>query len=79
MEYASTRGRRLGAAPRPSGTTTIQLATQRQVKFIRAIGRECGMDDDALDGRAREVYGEPVATLTRRDASSFIEWLQAKR
>ena len=82
IDFASTRGRRLAAGqeqPDRRIANVNQPATPRQLKFIEAIGREAGLDEDALNEEAARAYGLPVIELTRRDASAFIERLQARR
>jgi hypothetical protein len=91
VDFASTRGRRLAAQqgqslPRPQGedlnrpaAQADQTVTPRQLKFIQAIAREAGIDEEALRDEVERTYGRPVAELGRRDASAFIERLQARR
>lgn len=56
-----------------------QKATERQVKFIYAIGREGGLDEQELATWSQELFGQEIAQLSRRDASSLIEALQRRR
>lgn len=77
VEFASTRDRRLASTPANGGGD--QPATLKQLKFIRSIAREAGMGEDQVESAAQSRYGRSVATLGRRDASAFIEWLQAER
>ena len=83
IDSASSQGRRLatvGAAEADRRIASVnQPATQRQLKFIQAIARESGLDDDALNGEVERLYGAPMTDLSRRDASAFIERLQARR
>lgn len=81
IDFASTRGRRAAAAGESERriASMNQPATPRQLKFIQAIGREAGLSDHDLDQEAERSYGSPVADLGRRDASAFIESLQARR
>ena len=85
VDFASTKGRRLAAVAsgeqeRRAGVADAgQAATPRQLKFISAIGREAGLADAELDAEAQRLYGRPYAGLGRRDASAFIEQLQARR
>jgi len=82
IDFASTRGRRRAAAVAEAPARfdeTSQTATDRQLKFIQAIARETGLDDDAMDREAELAFGVPVPRLGRRDASAFIERLQACR
>ncbi len=81
IDFASTSARRrveqAGADQERPIATVDQPATQRQIKFIYAIGREHGLDDKALGEEAEQYYGESVPGLGRRNASDFIERLQA--
>jgi hypothetical protein len=79
IEFASTRGRRLanqdnGLAPRASDGQTV---TGRQLKFIRVIAREAGLDDAAVRADVLESFGCAVEELGRQEASEYIERLQA--
>lgn len=86
VDLAASRGRRQapvaqiaasnGAAPNDAAT---QRATERQVKFIFAIAREAGLDEQELVTWSQELYGQEVAELNRRDASALIEALQRRR
>lgn len=71
------------AAPGARGMTATaqesQRATERQVKFIYAIARESGLDEQELAAWAQELYGKDVDQLNRRDASTLIEALQRRR
>lgn len=82
IDFASTRGRRLAATqeqPDRRIAGVNQPATPRQLKFIEAIGREAGLDEESLNEEASRTYGRPIVELTRRDASALIERLQARR
>lgn len=54
-------------------------ATPRQIKYIEALGREHGLNEDALNREACDVYGRPYRNLDRRNAGAFIERLQSRR
>jgi hypothetical protein len=56
-----------------------QRATERQVKFIYAIAREAGLDEQELTAWSQELYNQDVEQLNRRDASTLIEALQRRR
>jgi hypothetical protein len=56
-----------------------QRATERQMRFIYAIGREAGMDEDAVNDWSLELYAREVDQLNRRDASTLIDALQRRR
>jgi len=82
IDFAANRGRRFtpGPANGPSGTTqSTQEITPRQIKFIEAMARERGIADAQLATDIVKRYGKALPELTRRDASAFIEILQAQR
>jgi hypothetical protein len=86
IDFASTRGRRIaeGAGSRTSGgdrrvASVDQAATPRQLRFLQAIAREVGIDDDALNEEVAKVSPGGFDALSRRDASALIERLQARR
>jgi hypothetical protein len=83
IDFASTRGRRManggGRGDERGVAASPQPATPRQLKFIQAIAREHGMGDDELNAEVEQLYGRAVDQLDRRDASAFIERLQARR
>lgn len=61
----------------PAGSTAV---TERQVKFIHALARECRLDDDALADWSEELFQErDITVLSRRDAGALIEALQRRR
>jgi hypothetical protein len=68
---------------RPQGTVPggsgEGMATERQLKFIKAVAREAGLDEQELETWTQELYGETVDRLNRRDASALIEALQRRR
>ena len=72
-------GRRRAASDEPAAQANTQRATERQVKFIRAIAREAGLDDAELAAWSQELYSQDVDELNRRDASALIEALQRRR
>ena len=53
-------------------------ATQRQLRYLRAVAREAGLDEEALAQLASERYGCEIAALTRRDASELIDHIQTR-
>jgi hypothetical protein len=57
----------------------MERATERQVRFIHAIAREAGFDEQELATWSQELYGRDVEQLNRRDASTLIEALQRRR
>jgi hypothetical protein len=86
VDFTSGRGWRqiaeAGAATAqaaPAGDPGNQRATGRQVKFIHAIAREAGLDEQELAAWSQELYSTPVDQLNRRDASTLIEALQRRR
>lgn len=84
IDFASTRGRRMEEDQRDNGDRRVaslgQPVTPRQLKFIQSIARSKGMSDDELNAEIERTYGKAtVAELDRRDASAFIDRLQARR
>jgi hypothetical protein len=86
VDFNAGRGRRQAT----SGAATVvaqtaandqgnQRATERQVKFIYAIAREAGLDEQELAAWSQELYSQEVDQLNRRDASTLIEALQRRR
>ncbi|HEY8601661.1 MAG TPA: hypothetical protein VIL85_24760 [Thermomicrobiales bacterium] len=85
VDFAKNRGQRSGGGNIATAAQTAaveqgnQRATERQVKFIRAIAREAGLDEQELADWTRELYNQEVDQLNRRDASTLIEALQRRR
>jgi len=79
IDFASTRGRRMATGGERTAPAAAQGATPRQVKYIEAIAREQGIDEDQLNAEVEQLYGRTVAQLERRDASAFFERLQSRR
>lgn len=84
VDFAKNRGQRQGSgnaanAAQAAADQGNQRATERQVKFIRAIAREAGLDEQELADWTQELYSQEVDQLNRRDASTLIEALQRRR
>lgn len=86
IDFNATRGRRLAAVPggsRPEPSRTVaqldQPATQRQIRFMQAIAREAGLSPSEVEAETQNLFGVRLEDITRRDASAFIERLQARR
>lgn len=84
IDFASTRGRRLAEGRSAESDRRVASLTQpvtpRQLKFIQAIAREKGMTEEEVNAEVERVYGRSSVTeLDRRDASAFIDRLQARR
>ena len=81
LEINAGRRRNAGAGGDEAAAqaANTQRATERQVKFIRAIAREAGLDDAELAAWCQEQYNQGVDELNRRDASALIEALQRRR
>jgi len=86
VDLAASRGRRQGPAATmnvsgaaAADAAATQRATERQVKFIFAIAREAGLDEQELNTWSQELYSQEVSQLNRRDASALIEALQRRR
>lgn len=72
-EYASA-GAQLPQQPERPGGQPRQEPSPRQVKYLWAILREKGWQDDEIDGALQDWFGAgSVAELTRREVSDFIE------
>jgi hypothetical protein len=56
-----------------------ELATERQRKFALAIGREAGMDEDAVEFYCMELFGKETDQINRGQASTLIDALQRRR
>lgn len=65
--------------PQHDGDAGKERATERQIKFIFAVAREAGLDEQEVTTWSHELYGSDVAQLNRRDASTFLEALQRRR
>lgn len=86
IDFSATRGRRLAVVANAADPDRVrpaaqldQPATQRQVRFLQAIAREAGLSPHEVEAEARSLYGAPLDEISRRNASAFIERLQAKR
>lgn len=85
VDFAKNRGQRAGGGGNVASAAQAavdqgnQRATERQVKFIRAIAREAGLDEQELADWTQELYSQEVDQLNRRDASTLIEALQRRR
>jgi hypothetical protein len=65
--------------PPAESNGTSQLATPRQINFVRAIAKEQGLSDEELADELDNLYSKSLSELDRRDASAFIERLQSRR
>lgn len=79
IDFASTRGRRLGNGSGGAVSANDQPITPRQVNFIQAIAREIGLAESDLENESQEQFGKRLAELSRKDASTMIERLQVRR
>lgn len=82
VDFASTNGRRLTqskleSSKAPAVQNLIQPVTSRQLMFIHAIARECGLSEEDLEIAAGENFGErDLSKLDRNAAAQLIERLQ---
>jgi hypothetical protein len=58
---------------------SVTPATERQVSFVYAIGREAGMGREEVDGFCEGLFDAGPELLTRKEASTVIDALQRKR
>jgi hypothetical protein len=58
---------------------SVTPATDRQVSFIYALGRELGMGRSEVDGYCEGQFDAGPEMLTRKEASAVIDALQRKR
>lgn len=82
VDFATTRGRRMAAAEDGGGArpgSGPNAVTPKQMRFLQAIAREAGYDEDSLNLHSDRTYGTRVSGLTSKQASALIEWLQAER
>jgi hypothetical protein len=71
-------------APTTAGSTATasggeRKATERQVKFMYAIGHEAGLDNEEIQAHSNELFNVDIEALSTRDASSMISFLQRLR
>jgi hypothetical protein len=52
-------------------------ATEAQLKAVRAIARQAQVDEAGIEARCQELFGAPLAALSRRQASELIDALKA--
>ncbi len=82
VDFARTQGARItpsingATAQRSEPTGTI---TPKQAKFLASIARTLRLSEEELGREARAFCGKTVDELGRREASQFIEHLQARR
>lgn len=56
-----------------------QPITQRQLRYLQAVAREAGYDSAGLDNRAQQEFQRNANQLSRSEASTLIDTLQAER
>jgi hypothetical protein len=57
----------------------VTPATERQVAFLYALGREMGLGRSEVDGFCQGLFDAGPEMLTRKEASAVIDALQRKR
>jgi hypothetical protein len=62
-----------------SGGSQDFRATEKQRQYLISIARELGIAEEALHTESVASFGRDITTLTRRDASQFIERLQQRK
>jgi hypothetical protein len=81
IDFSTVRGNRHGSASpeaKPAASHAAASATTKQLKFIEAIAREAKLSAEDLEKVAQEAFGGSTRGLSRQDASSLIEHLQAR-
>lgn len=65
--------------PPATGSTTSpnSLISPKQVGFAKALARDAGLDELALNVLVSERYNRPLAALGKTDASALIDYLKA--
>jgi hypothetical protein len=61
------------------GGTQDFRATEKQRQYLMSIAKDLGITEEALHTESTASFGRDIATLTRRDASQFIERLQQRK
>jgi len=83
IDIVATRASRAAMSGRDHGEHPVaqlnQPATQRQIRYVQAIAREAGIDDEELKAEVGQLSGGTIEELSRRDASALIERLQSRR
>ena len=83
IDIVATRASRAAMSGRDHGERPVaqlnQPATQRQIRYVQAIAREAGIDDEELKAEVGQLSGGTIEELSRRDASALIERLQSRR
>jgi hypothetical protein len=69
----------VAVAAREAADLAVTPATERQVSFIYALGREAGMSKPEVDGFCEGLFDSEPQLLTRKEASAAIDALQKKR
>lgn len=67
-----------GTALREARERVGSLATPRQLRCLRAVARDAGYDEAALENRCQQEHGFGLGTLDRLEASRMIDDLQAE-
>lgn len=92
IDFANTQGRRLAlhgqAAQRtPQHATNGNggppqegtQATEKQINYIKSLARDLGYSDEDLATEIEHVYGGDLTSMSRRDASAYVEKLKSTR
>jgi hypothetical protein len=74
MEMAKPRG--TAPSPRPGNGGNGRL-TSRQLDAILAIGRDKGLDREAIRAMALQRFGKNIEFVSKAEASSLIQELTA--
>ena len=71
--------RSVRTGPRAAPCRPGLAATEKQQSLIQSLGRDARLDLDSLNEIAQEQTGRTLDELSRKDASTLIDFLQERR
>jgi hypothetical protein len=71
------RAREIFNAPAPAAPAGDNLATEKQIKFIFKLGHDMSLSNERIVARCKELFGVEPDKLTRQNARTMIEKMQA--
>lgn len=76
-ETGEIKPQKRSSATRATMTDPDAPATPNQIRYIESLARDTGMDKESLDAHCQEMNGVPLGQISKAQASSYIEALQA--